>query len=162
MTELKGWLLEQRRFPLSSSPSCRLLLFSLFRPVLLVFAGENPKGNKEIWESRERCRLLSLRKSEVGGQGQRSNRQAQKYNSQSCNPRMNERVREFSFPRLSSSWRCYTVVAGESVTGARILREILWWRARPAQRFLTQRLDNNSFERVVSARLMVYERKRKG
>ena len=24
-------------------------------------AGENPKGNKEIWESRERCRLLSLR-----------------------------------------------------------------------------------------------------
>jgi len=93
---------------------------------------------------------------------QRSNRQAQKYNSQSCNPRMNERVREFSFPRLSSSWRCYTVVAGESVTGARILREILWWRARPAQRFLTQRLDNNSFERVVSARLMVYERKRKG
>jgi len=22
--------------------------------------GENPKGNKEIWESRERCRLLSL------------------------------------------------------------------------------------------------------
>ena len=28
--------------------------------------------------------------------------------------------REFSFPRLSSSWRCYTVVAGESVTGASI------------------------------------------
>jgi len=47
----------------------------------VVIAGENPKGNKEIWESRERCRLLSLRKSEVGGQGQRSNRQAQKYNS---------------------------------------------------------------------------------
>jgi len=46
-----------------------------------TIAGENPKGNKEIWESRERCRLLSLRKSEVGGQGQRSNRQAQKYNS---------------------------------------------------------------------------------
>jgi len=27
----------------------------------LIIAGENPKGNKEIWESRERCRLLSLR-----------------------------------------------------------------------------------------------------
>jgi len=27
----------------------------------LEVAGENPKGNKEIWESRERCRLLSLR-----------------------------------------------------------------------------------------------------
>ena len=23
-------------------------------------SGENPKGNKEVWESRERCRLLSL------------------------------------------------------------------------------------------------------
>ena len=30
-----------------------------------VIAGENPKGNKEIWESRERCRLLSLRNSEL-------------------------------------------------------------------------------------------------
>ena len=27
----------------------------------IIIAGENPKGNKEIWESRERCRLLSLR-----------------------------------------------------------------------------------------------------
>jgi len=28
--------------------------------MLFLISGENPKNNKIIWESRERCRLLSL------------------------------------------------------------------------------------------------------
>ena len=35
--------------------------FLAAKRLFLGSAGENPKGNKEIWESRERCRLLSLR-----------------------------------------------------------------------------------------------------
>ena len=42
---------------LSDSP---ILELHLQMWIINAFAGENPKGNKEIWESRERCRLLSL------------------------------------------------------------------------------------------------------